>query len=141
MKTHTVAQSVRYAETDRMQVVHHSTYPLWFEVGRTGLLAAAGFPYDELERGGILFPVVEYWCRITGSADFGDIVEIETGVARVRSRSVVFFYKVSLRGTVIARGETKHVPVDPDKKPKRLPDPLLKALRECAPLTNGFENR
>jgi acyl-CoA thioester hydrolase len=141
MKTHTVTQSVRYAETDRMQVVHHSTYPLWFEVGRTGLLSAAGFPYDKLERDGTLFPVVEYSCRITGSADFGDTVEIETGVSSVRSRSVEFFYTVTNRNAVIARGKTTHVAADRERKAKRLPGPLLEALREYARVTNGSENR
>jgi acyl-CoA thioester hydrolase len=127
-----------------MQVVHHSTYPIWFEIGRTALLAEAGFPYHTLEREGTLFPVVEFSCRIHGPADFGDEVDIRTGVASVRSRSIVFSYEVTKRGGVIARGETRHVPVDREKKPKRIPDDLFQALRRWAPLnslSNGLQNR
>lgn len=132
MRTHTVRQPVRYVETDRMQVVHHSTYLVWFEIARTGLLAEAGFPYRELERHGTLLPVVEFSCRIEAPLDYGDVVDIEAAVARVRSRSVVFRYAVTSGGRAVARGETKHVPVGPTMRPKRLPDDLYAALSRWA---------
>ena len=128
MKAHTIEQAVRYAETDRMKVVHHSTYLLWFEIGRMGLLAAAGFPYDQLEASGTLFPVVVFACRLNDSADFGDTVTIETRIANLRSRSVEFSYKILNQGKVIASGMTRHVAVDASQKAKRLPDDLLRAL-------------
>src|SRR5512147_1090616 len=61
--------SVRYAETDRMGVAHHSSYLLWFEIGRTGLLREAGHGYRGLEADGVMLPVVEYGCRFLKSAD------------------------------------------------------------------------
>ena len=128
MKAHTIQQAVRYAETDRMKVVHHSTYLLWFELGRTGLLATAGFPYPALEESGTLFPVVMFACRLNGSADYGDTVTIETRIANLRSRSVEFSYKILNQGKVIASGMTRHVAVDASQKAKRLPDDLLRAL-------------
>lgn len=128
LKAHTVEQAVRYAETDRMRVVHHSTYLLWFETGRMGLLAAAGFPYAELEASGTLFPVVVFACRLNDSADFGDTVTIETRITNLRSRAVEFSYKIVNREKVIATGMTRHVAVDASLKAKRLPDDLLRAL-------------
>lgn len=128
MTTHAIEQTVRYAETDRMKVVHHSTYLLWYEVGRTSLLAAAGFPYHELERSGTLFPVVEYSSRFVGSADYGDRVRIETSVKSLRSRVVVFAYSVFCRDLEIATGTTTHVAVDNNLKPHRLADELIAAL-------------
>jgi acyl-CoA thioester hydrolase len=35
---------VRYAETDKMGVVYHSNFVIWFEVGRVELLRQLGFP-------------------------------------------------------------------------------------------------
>jgi acyl-CoA thioester hydrolase len=128
MKTHTIEQAVRYAETDRMRVVHHSTYLLWFELGRTGLLAAAGFPYAELEASGTLFPVVVFACRFNGSADYGDTVTIETRITSLRSRAVEFSYRILNGEKVIAAGMTRHVATDASQKAKRLPDDLLRAL-------------
>ena len=130
MRTHTVEQAVRYAETDRMRLVHHSTYLLWFEIGRTGLLAAAGFPYRELEESGTLFPVIEFGCRFTGSADYGDTVTIETRITSLRSRSVEFSYRIFNGGKIIVTGMTRHVAMDHGQKAKRLPEALLRALEE-----------
>jgi acyl-CoA thioester hydrolase len=132
LKTHTIEQTVRYVETDRMGVVHHSTYLYWFEIGRTSLLAHVGFPYHELERSGTLFPVVEYSCRLVGSSDYGDTVQIETSIGYLRSRSVVFAYNVINNGEIIATGTTKHVPVNADHKVQRMPEELVRALAPYA---------
>jgi acyl-CoA thioester hydrolase len=135
MKAHRIEQAVRYVETDRMKVVHHSTYLYWFEIGRTALLEEAGYPYHELERSGTLFPVVEYACRMAGSADYGDRVQVETTVAALRSRSVAFTYKVFNRGELIATGTTKHVSVDANHKTHRMSDALIKALETYVDVT------
>ena len=40
---------VRYAETDKMGVVYHSNFVIWFEVGRVELLRQLGFQYSDME--------------------------------------------------------------------------------------------
>ena len=35
----------RYSETDQGGVIHHSVYPVYFEMGRTELLRANGLAY------------------------------------------------------------------------------------------------
>ncbi|MFQ5511480.1 MAG: acyl-CoA thioesterase [Candidatus Krumholzibacteriia bacterium] len=130
MKTHSTEQAVRYGETDRMRVVHHSTYLAWFEVGRTSLLAAAGHPYHELEASGTLFPVIEYGCRLIGAADYGDTVRVETSIESLRSRTVVFAYRAFNGGELIATGTSKHIAVDANHKPRRMDTSLVEALRD-----------
>ncbi|MCZ6765906.1 MAG: thioesterase family protein [bacterium] len=129
MKVHTIEEHVRYVETDRMRVVHHSTYLAWFEIGRTSLLAESGHPYHELEAEGLLFPVIEYQCRMTGRADYGDTVRIDTTIETLRSRTVVFIYEAFVRGETVATGRTQHVAVDLNHKPRRMPSALLDALQ------------
>ena len=141
MKVHTIEQTVRYVETDRMKVVHHSTYLYWFEIGRTSLLAEAGFPYHELEASGLLFPVLEYSCRLLAAADYGDRVQIETRVDTLRSRTVIFTYRILNHENLIATGTTKHVAVDADFKPRRLTSVLLAALEDYAQVRNEARNR
>ena len=34
--------TARYAETDQMGIIHHSIYPVWFEVGRTNFIKMLG---------------------------------------------------------------------------------------------------
>jgi acyl-CoA thioester hydrolase len=141
MKIFTHHESVRYAETDRMKVVHHSTYLYWFEVGRTGLLGEAGYPYHELEASGTIFPVIEFSCRLVGSADYGDRVRIETHIIALRSRSCTCSYAVFNRDGLIAAGTTLHVCVNTANKTHRLPGELLEALQSYVAPKTGSESR
>ena len=45
---------VRYAETDRMGLLHHANYLVYFEQGRTELLRSRGLSYRDLEDQGFL---------------------------------------------------------------------------------------
>ena len=45
---------VRYAETDRMGLLHHANYLVYFEQGRTELLRERGLTYKDLEDQGFL---------------------------------------------------------------------------------------
>ncbi|MHC4372792.1 MAG: acyl-CoA thioesterase [Planctomycetota bacterium] len=47
---HTIPIVPRYSETDQAGVVHHTVYPVWFEMGRTELLRVNGLAYSELEK-------------------------------------------------------------------------------------------
>ena len=40
---------VRYAETDRMGLLHHANYLVYFEQGRTELLRHSGRTYKDVE--------------------------------------------------------------------------------------------
>ena len=42
---HEALLRVRYAETDKMGVVYHANYLIWFEIGRTEFCRARGFSY------------------------------------------------------------------------------------------------
>lgn len=129
MKTHETTIRVRYAETDRMKVAHHSSYLLWFELARTGLLRAAGYDYRGMEQGGTLLPVIEYNCRLLRGADYDDEVRIETSITKLRSRTIVFSYRALLGDEVIALGWTRHLCVDGDNQFKRLPGEIAAAIQ------------
>ena len=45
---------VRYAETDRMGLLHHANYLVYFEQARTELLREAGATYKDMEDQGYL---------------------------------------------------------------------------------------
>ena len=46
---HEASLRVRYAETDKMGVVYHANYLIWFEIGRTEYCRARGFSYRDME--------------------------------------------------------------------------------------------
>ena len=132
---------VRYAETDKMGIVHHSNYLIWFEAGRSDLCRARGFSYKEMEeRDDALMVVAESYVRYKSPAFYEDILHIRTRVAEVRSRSVRFIYEV-LRpadGAIIAEGETLHLVTDTDKKVKLIPESYKVLLTSAAETEMSF---
>ena len=115
---------VRYAETDKMGIVHHSNYLIWFEAGRSDLCRSRGFSYKEMEeQDNALLVVAETYCRYKSPAFYEDVLTIRTQVAEVRSRSIRFIYEIIRNSdeALIAEGETLHLVTDANKKVRVLP--------------------
>lgn len=119
---------VRYAETDAMQVLHHAMWPVYWEVGRTDLIRARYKSYAELEREGILFPLVDYGVRILAPARYDDAIDIRSRVAELGRVRLRFEYEGWRGDTLLATGHTVHGVIDPDWKVVRLPRELALAL-------------
>jgi len=115
---------VRYAETDKMGIVHHANYLIWFEAGRSDLCRARGFSYKEMEeQDNALMVVAESYVRYKSPAFYEDLLTIRTQVAEVRSRSIRFIYEIVRDNddTLLAEGETLHLVTDDNKKVKLIP--------------------
>lgn len=113
---------VRYAETDRMGVVYHANYFVWFEVGRTEWLRATGWSYREMEQDGTSLPVIEAHCEFRQPARYDDELEIRTRASRLTPVRIRFDYEVVRNGAdVAAAGYTVHAAVDVNGRPRRLP--------------------
>jgi acyl-CoA thioester hydrolase len=114
---------VRYAETDQMGVVYYSNYLVWFEIGRTEWLRETGWSYREIEREGLMLPVIEAHCEYRQGAKYDDELAIRTR-ARLKSPvRVQFDYQIIRRSdeAAIADGYTVHVALDRQGRPVRLP--------------------
>ncbi len=114
---------VRYAETDQMGVVYHTNYLVWCEIGRTDFIRELGVSYAELERQGFFLAVADAAVRYHGAARYDDPIRVETRLADVRSRAVVFEYLVSHAGTGdrLASARTALVSLDRAGRPSALP--------------------
>lgn len=126
---HSTTFRVRYAETDAMGVAHHSSYVIWFELGRSDLLWQRGSNYADLEAQGYYLPVTELGVKYLAPARFGDIITVRTEVEAVRSRSMVFRYEVIKEETkeLLAKGYTKHICIDKAGRVRVIPE-LVKGL-------------
>jgi acyl-CoA thioester hydrolase len=116
---------VRYAETDKMGIVHHSNYLIWFEAARSEFCRSRGFSYKEMEeQDNALMVVAESYVRYKSPAFYEDVLTVRTQVAEVRSRSIRFIYEIVREsdGTLLAEGETLHLVTDENKKVKLIPD-------------------
>lgn len=120
--TNTTELRVRYADTDKMQIVYNGVYLEYFEVGRTELLRACGTPYAGLEQQGYLLPVLEASVRYKSPAFYDDILLIETRYDATLQALVRIEYTIRRGDTVIATGFTVHSFVQADTmRPVRPP--------------------
>jgi len=122
---------VRYPETDRMGVAHHTHYLAWFEMGRTELMRRAGVPYGSLEDDhGLFFPVVELGARFLESAGYDEELEVCTVLSRVGGVRVRFDYELMRkdRPAPLAVGHTVHAAVGRDGRPRRIPASVRRCL-------------
>ncbi len=69
---------VRYAETDQMGVVYHSNYFPYFESARAESIRQLGFTYADMEKMGVIMPVVDVHCRYLRPARYDDLLTIKT---------------------------------------------------------------
>ena len=136
---------VRYAETDRMGIVHHSVYPVWFEAGRTEFIKTAGMRYSELEERGIQLPLLSLSCRYDGYAKYEDEITVVTSIKSLSPTRVAFEYSIhkNKESKVIVSGETEHVWTDKNLKPINLKKhyPELYKLFEGLKFHAGVEGK
>jgi acyl-CoA thioester hydrolase len=99
---------VRYAEVDQMGALHHSRYWVYFEMGRTELLRAAGVAYADLEREGVLFVVAKCAANFKFPARYDDIVTLTTRISKVRTARIDHTYELKRKadGLLLATAET-----------------------------------
>lgn len=131
MRSETTPFRVRYPEVDRMGVVHHTQYFVWFELGRTELMRSSGLPYGVLEdEAGILFPVVEAGARYRRPARYDEVLEVRTGIAALTPVRVRFVYRIErpTDGTLLADGFSVHAAVGRDGRPQRLRHDIMARL-------------
>ncbi|HHT16215.1 MAG TPA: acyl-CoA thioesterase [Papillibacter sp.] len=129
--------TVRYAETDKMGIVHHSNYAVYFEAARTDFLRRAGLPYSEVEKRGVMMPLYGISTRFLAPAQYEDELSVVTWIkelGRVRLTLAYEVYRVQ-DGMLLATGETQQAFTDAALRPvdvkKAAPD-LYALLKRCA---------
>ena len=134
LTAHSVEFRVRYAETDQMQVVYHSNYLIWCEIGRTEFIRALGTPYAELERQNVTLAVVEASLRFHAAAQYDNLIRVTTTISDVRSRTLTFDYVITNAetGERFVTATTKLASLTRDSRLTKMPDSLLKVLQNAA---------
>ena len=69
---------VRYAETDQMNVVYHGNYAQYFEVARAECIRQFDFTYKEMEKLGVIMPIVDLQIKFLRPAHYDDLLTIKT---------------------------------------------------------------
>jgi acyl-CoA thioester hydrolase len=142
IQSHTITVVPRYAETDKGGVIHHSVYPVWFEMGRTELLRANGVAYRDLEAQGVFFVVAELRIKYRRPAFYDEELLLETTCANVTPGKVEHTYRLTRRGTglLLAEGSSVLACVTAEGKVRRVPEFLYPAAAQDRPNTSSSQS-
>ena len=115
---------VRYCEVDRMNAVHHGQYAAYFEMGRTELLRDNGYDYRDLEDRGILLVIAKLEIRYKAPAQYDDILELTTKIAKIDRVRIEHEYELARPkdNRLIAQAKTTLVHVDRNGKIQPVPE-------------------
>ena len=114
----------RYCETDQAGVVHHTIYPIWFEIGRTELLRANGTAYKDLEKAGIFFVVADLTVKYRRPAYYDEKLCLTTMCSKITPVRVEHTYQLKKTGSdlLLCEGSSVLACLDKDGKICRVPE-------------------
>ncbi len=115
-------RDVKYYETDRMGIVHHSNYIRYFEEARIDQLDKIGLPYPEIEERGIMIPVLFVECAYLKPLRYGDTFRIIPRIAKYTGLKMDISYELyhGETGELCTTGKSGHCFLYPDMKPVRM---------------------
>jgi acyl-CoA thioester hydrolase len=111
---------VRWSECDLQGVVFYPNYLTYFDHTITELWRAAIGPYTEMADLGVDMVVAEASIRYHASARFDDEIDVVARIVRLGATSMTTELSVERDGgELLAKGELRHVFVDPRSFEKR----------------------
>lgn len=90
----TISITPRYAETDKMGIIHHSVYAVWYELARTEYFNKVGLRYDQIEKAGIITPLIELNCKYKSPAYYNQAVTVETKMIKLTPAKFIMQYDI-----------------------------------------------
>lgn len=123
---------VRYAETDRMQVAHHTRYFEWFECARTEMLREIGYSYKNVEEDGTLLPLVEANCKYIQPVFYDDVIKIQTSLNTLPRATMKLEYQIRRKqdDKLLAEAFTIHAFMKKNGQPMKPPTKFTDILKK-----------
>ncbi len=130
MNFNEISFRVRYSETDQMGVVYHGNYAQYFEMGRVEWLRQLGTSYKEMEKNGIMLPVISLHVDFKKSAVYDDLITVRTILKKTPAVRIEFDFEIrNQAGDILVTANTVLVFMDMEKKrPVKCPDYLLEKI-------------
>jgi acyl-CoA thioester hydrolase len=115
-----------------MGVVYYGVYPLYYEEGRTEMLRELGLTYADMEKDGILLPVIELNCNYIAPAYYDELLTIRTYLREMPYVRIRFDYDIiNPAKKIINRGFTSLVFLNKStSRPVKAPEYLTSRLEQ-----------
>ncbi len=130
MQQHSTSFRIRYAETDQMGVVYHGNYAQFFEIGRTEWLRSMGVTYKDMEKSGIMLPVISLNCKFIKSAFYDDVLTVKTYLKKTPNVKIEFDYEIhNQNNELLCTGHTILAFINKKtNKPTRCPEYIIEKI-------------
>lgn len=126
---------VRYPDCDRMGIVHHAVYPIWYEMARMDFFAKMGFSYADMNAKGINPPLVELNLKYNAPATYPGTVTVKTRMTAYAPKKLELCYETYFNGKLCGTARTFHIWTGPDMKSldmeRNLPEVYAKIRAAC----------
>lgn len=123
---------VRYKDTDQMGIMHHSNYVVLYEQARTEWLRAMGLTYAEIERRGVMSPIIEVHSRYHYPALYDEVLTVKVSIDEMPTARLIVASEVyNEAGKLINTGSvTLGFMNSATRRPCRVPEWFTEALEE-----------
>lgn len=127
-----VKYRVIYRDTDKMGVVYHANYIVFYEIARNEMFRNLGIPYSELEKMGIVTPIVEIESKYKAPAYYDDLLTIRATIKELPVAKIDVEYEVfNEGGRLLNVGRTRLGYVNMERmRPCRAPQELIERLSQ-----------
>ena len=121
-----------YKDVDQMGVVYYSRYFEYFEEARTELLASIGLGVTDVEKKGIMLPVISSHCDYLRGARFEQNIIIRATISTEPRSKLQIDYSVFIENEKepIAIGYTNHAFVNDRGVAVRAPKMIIERLNQ-----------
>ena len=130
MIQNTITFRVRYAETDKMGIAHHSSYLLWFEMARIELMRSIGLSYAQIEKDGYLMPVLEMHVKYKRAVTFDQLLHITASIEQKPKARLTYNYIILDGENVICEAHSIHGYMNLKNKAIKPPRVFLNKMNE-----------
>ena len=111
---------VKYYETDKMGVTHHSNYIRFMEEARVEWMGTIGCSYKKCEDMGLISPVIAVNCQYKHNTTFDDVIQVKVYLKKYNGLRLTVGYEMSKNNQIVAIGESEHCFVSEAGIPIRL---------------------
>ena len=132
MISHDTQVRVLYRDTDKMGVVYHANYIVYYEAARYEMFRSIGLPYTELEAMNIVMPIVEVESKYKAPAYYDDLLTVRATIKELPEvRAIVEYEIFNEAGTLINTGKTVLGYVNTERmRPCRAPQKFINELQK-----------
>lgn len=114
-----------------MGIVYNGNYFSYFEIGRNELMRHLGLTYTEVEKNGLILPLIDAYAKYVKPAHYDDVLDIKASIDETLSAKIQFTYTITCRNELITTGYTNHIFANAETmKPVRPPQVFVELLKK-----------